>query len=191
MSPDVRKPHPLTDPIHLPSPRRVVTLVVLPDSPAGSFPVPTLMTLVSTTGTDVWGPHNPGSWCYSRGQQHRMQTMGQDVPRGLPLPSSSLDLSVSRQGSPRALITELVLCFSSKWNWSLQSLGFGTAPSQGEATTHSAQSLAFSPFPWTWEIWQMESDWVTSIPGNNCLKEFYVLFMFTNVVPLNCPITIE
>ena len=55
MLPDARNPYPLTDPIHLPSPRRVETLVVLPNPPTGSFPVPTLMTLVSTTVVQMYG----------------------------------------------------------------------------------------------------------------------------------------
>ena len=40
----VRNPSPLTDPIHLPSPRRVETPVVHFDSTTETFPVPTLMT---------------------------------------------------------------------------------------------------------------------------------------------------
>ena len=46
---DARYPYPLTDFIHLPSPRRVETPVVLPHPLTGSFPTPTVMTLVSTT----------------------------------------------------------------------------------------------------------------------------------------------
>ena len=49
MLPDARDPHPLTDPIHLPSPRSVETPVVLPNPLARSFSIPTLMTLVCTT----------------------------------------------------------------------------------------------------------------------------------------------
>ena len=55
MPPDARNLHPLTNSLHLPIPRRVKTLVVLSDSPADPFPIPTLMTLVSTTVVWIYG----------------------------------------------------------------------------------------------------------------------------------------
>ena len=66
---------------------------------------------------------------------------------GLLLPYSPLDSLVSRKGSPRTLIMELVPCFSSEWYQSFQSLGFGAAPYHGKATAHGTQGPAFSSFP--------------------------------------------
>ena len=51
----VRNPCPLTDPIHLPSPRMVKTPEVHLDSLTRSFPIPTLLTLVSITVVWMYG----------------------------------------------------------------------------------------------------------------------------------------
>ena len=55
LPPGVRNPHPLTDPIHLPSPRRMGTPVAHSDPPVMTFPISTLMTLVSTTMVQMYG----------------------------------------------------------------------------------------------------------------------------------------
>ena len=55
MCPDARNPHPLTNPIHLPSPGGAEIPVVLPYPLTGSFPIPTLMTVVSTTVVWTYG----------------------------------------------------------------------------------------------------------------------------------------
>ena len=61
MPPNAGNPHLLTNSIHLPSARKVETLVVLPDPTAGSFPIPSSNIGLHNSGTDVWGPHDPGS----------------------------------------------------------------------------------------------------------------------------------
>ena len=61
MPANARNPHPLTDPIHFPSPKRVETQVVLPDPTAWSFPITTDDTSLHYSGIDVQGPHDPDS----------------------------------------------------------------------------------------------------------------------------------
>ena len=55
MPPGIRNLCPLTDPIHLPSSRRMETSVVNFGSPTGTYPSPTLMTLVSTMVVWIYG----------------------------------------------------------------------------------------------------------------------------------------
>ena len=144
MLPDARNPHPLTDPIHLPSPRMLETPVVLPDPPIGCFPIPTVMTLVSTTVVQMYGGLTIQALDVIAGAD---AGIGSGYPQGLTLALPTLDSLVSRQGGPRTLTTELVSCFSTKWNQSLWSLGFSIALSQRESTACGTQGPVFGPFP--------------------------------------------
>ena len=73
----------------------------------------------------------------------------------------------------------------------IQWVGSIIAPSLGEVTSPGVQGPAFSLFPWMWEAWWVMSRWVVTKSSTNHLNEFYVLFVFTNVVPLNYSIIIE
>ena len=100
---DVRNPHPLTDPIHLPSLRRVETPVVHSDLPTGNFPIPTVITLASTTGVWIMGPYNLGSWCHKRGTAAQGAGIGPGIHRGLLSSSFHLDPSIPGQRDPKGL----------------------------------------------------------------------------------------
>ena len=154
----------------------------------GPSQLPTLITLVSTAVVqNVWGFHYPSPGHYRRGWQCRVQALAQGTPGSLPLPFSYLDPSAAIQGGSQGPDHRSGPLFLKLVGWVSLGLGIQYSPmSQGGATAHwhlgiqhSISSLWQGKPSWQWQ--DGEQWWVTSLPGNNNLNEFYVLFMVTNI----------